>query len=85
MQLRLRITPNAKVSEVISWDGRLLKVRVNAPPIEGKANAEVIRFLAKKLHIAPSLITFIRGEHAKDKILDLPIAIELLKGKLEQA
>lgn len=82
MRLNLRITPNAKASEAISWDGRLLKLRIAAPPTDEKANTEVVRFLAKKLRIAPSLITFIRGIHGQDKILDIPIAVELLKGKL---
>ena len=84
MRLRVRVTPNAAVSEVIGWDGELLKLRIAAPAIEEKVNREIIRFLAHKLRLAPSLFTFIREIFGRDKILEMPVAIELLKGKLGQ-
>jgi len=39
-----------------------LKVRIAAPPVDGKANAELVRFLAKKLDIQKSKIVVVRGE-----------------------
>ena len=59
MKLHVRAAPNARHSEVIGWEndarsGRVLRVRVAAPPVEGKANAELRDFLAG--HLAAYMI-----------------------------
>jgi len=59
MKLRIRATPNAKRSEILGWEddpaaGRVLRVRIAAPPADGKANAELVRFLAKELGLSKS-------------------------------
>jgi hypothetical protein len=46
-----------------------IKVKVTSPPIEGKANEALIRFLAKEFGISPSCIELIKGYHSREKIL----------------
>lgn len=72
--LYVHATPKARHSEIIGWaqdaDGKpLLKVRLKAPPEDGKANAELIRLLAKTLGIAKSAITLERGGASRHKCL----------------
>jgi len=74
MKLAVRIVPNAKQSQAVGWEGQTLKVRIAAPPIEGKANAELIRFIAELCDCAPSEIQIIKGLASKQKTLDVPQA-----------
>ena len=59
--------PGAGRSEIVGEHGDSLKVRVAAPANEGKANAELVRFLAKTLGVSRSSVELISGEHNRDK------------------
>ncbi len=77
MKLRVRATPNARRSEVIGWDddpqaGPVLRVRVAAPPTEGKANAELRDFLAKRLGLPKSKVVLEKGDTSRFKIFEIP-------------
>lgn len=72
MKLLVRIIPNAKQSEIVGWEGQTLKVRVAAPPIEGKANEALVKFLADTIDCAPSEIEIMKGHSGKNKVLDVP-------------
>lgn len=77
MKLRVRATPNAHRSEVIGWAddaqaGRILRVRVAAPPLEGKANAELRDFLAKTLDLPKSKVVLEKGNASRFKSFDIP-------------
>lgn len=76
-QLVVRVTPNARKSEILNWGmdekGRsVLLMKLGAPPVDGKANTELIQFLAKTLGCAKSQITLLRGEGSRQKVLELP-------------
>jgi uncharacterized protein YggU (UPF0235/DUF167 family) len=77
VKLRVRATPNARLSEVIGWEndpqaGRVLRVRVAAPPVDGKANAELRDFLARTLNLPKSKVILEKGNTARIKSFDLP-------------
>ncbi len=72
MKLLVRIVPNAKQSEAIGWEGQTLKVRIAAPPIEGKANEELIRLMAELCDCSPSEVEILKGMGSKQKTLDVP-------------
>ena len=77
MKLRVRATPNARRSEVIGWvddaqAGRILRVRVAAPPAEGKANAELREFLAKTLGLPKSKVVLEKGTASRFKCFEIP-------------
>ncbi len=77
MKLRIRATPNAKRSEIIGWEddpqaGRVLRVRVAAPPTEGKANAELREFLAKSLRLTKSQVVLEKGDSSRVKTFEIP-------------
>lgn len=77
MRLALKVIPNAKKSEAVDWEddpraGRVLKLRIAAPPVEGKANRAVILFLSAWLDVPRSAVSLLRGESARLKVVELP-------------
>lgn len=78
MKLTVKITPNAKKSEIIGYEDKILKLKIKALPIEGKANKELIRFLSKEWKVPKSEIKIVRGETSKMKVLEIPDSIKLI-------
>ena len=66
--LRVRVQPGAGRDEVIGWREDALRVRVAAPPQDGRANVAVTRLLAAALGVAPSTVKLVRGAAARDKL-----------------
>ena len=67
--LRVRVVPNAKRSEIVGLHGEAIKIKVQAPAQEGKANAALLDFLAEKLGVPARQVTLVAGEKSRDKIL----------------
>ena len=61
------LQPKASKSEFAGLHGDALKIRIQAPPVEGKANTELIKFLAKQFGIAKSDVEIISGELNRHK------------------
>lgn len=67
--LAIKAIPNAPRSAVIGWLGDTLKVKVHAPPVEGRATAALCEFLAAELGLPRRAVTVLRGDLARHKIL----------------
>ncbi len=67
--LKVRVQPGASRDEIIGVVEGALRIRLTSPPVEGAANKQCIRFLSKKLRIAQSRISILRGERSREKIL----------------
>lgn len=65
----VKVVPRANKSEIAGFAGDALKVRVKAPPIEGKANDALIRFLADALGISRSQIEIVSGHASRRKVV----------------
>lgn len=65
--LRVHVQPGAGRGAVAGVHGDALKVRVAAPPVEGRANAAVLALLAQALAVAPSALRITAGEHGRRK------------------
>jgi len=63
----LRVLPRSSRSELAGIQDNALKLKIMAPPVEGKANLECIRFLSDKLGIRKSQITIKAGHKSKSK------------------
>jgi uncharacterized protein len=69
LTLVVRVTPNSSVNHIsLESDGRLA-VKLTSPPVEGKANKDLVKLIAKKLGIPQSDVSIKRGEHSRDKVL----------------
>ncbi|HAT34065.1 MAG TPA: hypothetical protein DCW29_25450 [Janthinobacterium sp.] len=71
VRVAVQITANAKKTEVIGVLDDVLKVKLHAQPIEGKANEALIRFLADTLSVPRSAITLTHGHTNKRKLLEI--------------
>ena len=71
MNLSVQITANAPRNEIVGWLGDRLKIKVKAPAVEGKANAELLRFLSESLDLRPNCFQILRGETAKLKLISI--------------
>jgi len=70
--LALRVQPRASRTRVVGFvpapdGGEALKVQVTAPPVEGEANAEVVKLLAKTLGVAKRDVEIASGETGRRK------------------
>jgi uncharacterized protein (TIGR00251 family) len=68
-QLRVRVTARAHTDRIEGMRDGVLRVRVSAAPVDGRANAAVCRLLAKRLGIAAGRVTIVRGETHREKTL----------------
>ena len=69
VKLTVQIQPNAKRNEVTSFSDNILHLKIAAPPVEGKANRELIKFLSELLDISKSNIILEKGATSKKKVL----------------
>ena len=67
--LRVHVVPNAKIDEIIGDYGDAIKIKLRAPAVEGKANAALIRFLARQLKLPQYSIVLERGHRSRDKLI----------------
>lgn len=65
--LPVRAVPRASKNEIQGIHGDALKIRLQAPPVEGKANAALIRFLSDALGISRTQISIASGETGRNK------------------
>ena len=67
--LNLRVQPRARRDELGEVLGNERKIRITAPPVEGKANAHLIGFLAKSFGVPNSRVTLLGGDQSRSKRL----------------
>ena len=65
--LSLHVQPGAARTQVSGTHGDALKIRLAAPPVDGKANAELVRFLAEAFGVPLRQVTIVRGETSREK------------------
>lgn len=63
----VRVAPRASKSEIVGEHDGALKIRIAAPPVDGAANAELIKILSKKLNVPKSEVEIIGGQTSKQK------------------
>jgi uncharacterized protein (TIGR00251 family) len=65
----LKVIPNAPRNEVVGRLGDAIKVKICAPPIEGRANDALCEFLAERLGVPRRAVTVLRGDTSRQKIV----------------
>lgn len=74
VSLRIKAQPSASKSAFCDAYGEdAIKVRIKAPAVEGAANKELIKFLAKSFKVSKSDILFKTGQQSKIKIVEFPL------------
>ncbi|MEX2294024.1 MAG: DUF167 family protein, partial [Acidimicrobiales bacterium] len=67
--LTIRVQPGAVRSEVVGPHGDALRIRIASPPVDGKANAELVRFLAEHLGLPARSVEVVRGQTSRTKVV----------------
>ncbi len=68
--LSVKVVPNASKSEFAGWmEDDVLKVRIQSPAQDGKANKALIAFLAKQTGVSKNQISIVRGETSRQKLI----------------
>jgi uncharacterized protein len=70
-RIAVRVQPRASRDEIVGERAGVLVLRVKAPPLDGRANAAVCRLVAKRVGVPPSRVKVVRGESARDKLLEI--------------
>jgi len=72
MKLKIRVLPRSSISEVVGEmsDGTL-KIKLTTPPVDGKANEELIKLLAKHFKVSKNCIEILVGLKSKNKIVEI--------------
>jgi uncharacterized protein (TIGR00251 family) len=78
--LFVRLQPRASRNEIIAEQDGRLKIRLTAPPVEGKANTALRKFLAKTFGVANQQVTLETGDSHRDKRLRIHAPISLVAG-----
>jgi uncharacterized protein (TIGR00251 family) len=71
VRIPVRAQPRASRSEIVGEHDGALKIRLAAPPVDGEANRELIRFLARVLRVPQSAIEVAGGASGKNKLVDI--------------
>jgi uncharacterized protein len=67
--LAIKAIPNAPRNQVVGWLGDALKVKVHAPPVEGRANEVLCDFLSETLGVPRRAVTMLRGDTSRQKVV----------------
>ena len=81
--LAVKAIPNAPRNEISGWLGDALKVKVHAPPVEGKANDALCEFLAEAFGLPRRAVTLLRGETSRQKVIQISgLSLEDVKARV---
>jgi uncharacterized protein len=80
--LTLHIQPGAKKTEICGEHGDALKIRLAAPPVDGKANTALLAFLAKHLGLPKAAVRLKSGDTNRHKRVEIEVSAQQLMKKL---
>ena len=71
VRLSVRVQARARRDEIVAPQGGGLRVRVTAPPLEGRANQALLHLLAARLHVPQASIKIVSGERSRLKVVEI--------------
>jgi uncharacterized protein (TIGR00251 family) len=84
IKFSVKVSPNSSKCEICGIVEDYLKIKLDVPPIEGKANEKLIKFLSKILGIPKTSIEITSGETGRNKVLFIKGDAELLEKKIKR-
>ena len=67
--IQVRLRPRGHADDLIGIESGVLQARVSAPPVDGRANKALCRLIAKRVGVAPSRVSVVRGEKSRQKLV----------------
>ncbi len=71
MQKIIKVKPNSKEQQIIEEEDGSLTIRLKSPPVDGKANQELIKVLSKKYNVPKSYIRIKSGASSRQKLIEI--------------
>jgi uncharacterized protein (TIGR00251 family) len=71
VRIEVKVQPRSSRNQIAGEHDGALKVKLTAPPVEGEANQALIKFLARSLKISRKNVVLIRGETARNKLIEI--------------
>ncbi|MGB3640730.1 MAG: DUF167 domain-containing protein [Rivularia sp. (in: cyanobacteria)] len=71
MQIAVKVKPNSKEQKIIDEADGSLTIRLKSPPVDGKANEELIKVLSKKFNVPKSYIRIKSGASSRQKLIEI--------------
>lgn len=68
---KIKVIPNSSVNQIVERTADSMRVKLTAPPVDGKANRALIEFLSEELGIPKSRITILYGQTNRTKIVEI--------------
>jgi uncharacterized protein (TIGR00251 family) len=82
-RVAVKLQPRGRSDELLGFADNVLRARVSAPPVDGKANKALCRLIAERAGVAPSRVTVVRGAKSRDKLVEVKgIDAVALQGRL---
>jgi len=82
--ISVHAAPRASKDTIAGTHGDALKVRLNAPPVDGKANDRLLKFLAEKLGVPGAAVSLLRGQSSREKqVLVSGLAAAEIRARLQ--
>ena len=69
--LQVYIQPRASRDEITGWHEKGLKIRLTAPPVDGAANKQLQKFIARQFKVPLSRVSILKGESSRQKTLSI--------------
>lgn len=76
MKLKLHVVPNSSENKICGLYGDALKIKVKAPPVDGKANKEIIKVLSELINVPTQDIEILHGSTGKKKLVEIKMNSE---------
>ncbi len=81
----VRVQPGASRDEIAGWETGVLRVRLRARAVEGKANRGLLEFLAHALALRPYQVEIAKGEKSREKLIDVDLpSMEEVEARLRR-
>ena len=77
VRLAVQVVPNARKSEVAGEVEGVIRIRLQAQPIEGRANEELVRMLAKLLGVSKASVEVVQGQTGRRKLVEIRSNMDL--------
>jgi uncharacterized protein (TIGR00251 family) len=76
MKIRVRVRPNARVASLDEQDDGTWLARIKSPPVDGKANAELIALVAQRFGLRKAQVSITSGVGGRMKLVDIDASIQ---------
>lgn len=70
-RVAVKLQPRGRADELLGFADDVLRARVSAPPVDGKANKALCRLIAERAGVAPSRVAVVRGAKSREKLVEV--------------